>query len=69
MSDITNIETHSFSPLKDFGGYGIRINREMKAYFLTGNMGVKLTLSDGKRYLIGSDHPERLAAVIKALRQ
>jgi hypothetical protein len=41
----------------------------MKAYFLTGNMGVKLTLSDGKRYLIGSDHPERLAAVIKALRQ
>jgi hypothetical protein len=68
MSDINEIEIHNFSPLKDFGGYGIRINREMKAYFLTGNRGVKLTLSDGRRYLIGSDHPERLAAVIDALR-
>jgi hypothetical protein len=68
MVDITMVDIQSFSPLKDFGGYGIRINREMKAYFLTGNRGVKLTLSDGRKYLIGSDHPERLAAVIDALR-
>jgi hypothetical protein len=69
MADITAIETHSFSPLKDFGGCGIRINREMKAYFLSGNRGVKLTMNDGKKYLIGSDYPERLATVIKALRR
>lgn len=68
MADITAVDIHSFSPLKDFGGYGIRMNREMKAYFLRGNMGVKLTMSNGKKYLIGSDHPERLAAVINALR-
>ena len=69
ISDVTSVETHNFSPLKDFGGYGIRMNREMKAYFLNGNRGVKLTMADGKKYLIGSDHPERLAAVVNALRK
>jgi hypothetical protein len=67
MADITAAETHSFSPLKDFGGYGIRLNREMKAYYLSGNQGVKLTMSNGKKYLIGSDHPDRLAIVVNSL--
>jgi len=36
----------------------------MKAYFLKGDRGVKITTRAGKKYLIGSDHPERLAVVI-----
>ncbi len=64
--DITEAEVHSFSPLRDFGGWGIRGNREMKAYFFSGHHGVKLQTRQGKQYLIGSDHPERLAAVIGA---
>lgn len=66
-SDITGVEVHSFSPLKDFGGYGIRFNREMRAYYLNGTRGVKLTTSTGKKYLIGSDRAERLASVIRAV--
>lgn len=65
--DITNAEMHEFAPLKDFGGYGIRFNREMKAYFLRGTKGVKLTTANGRRYLIGTDLPERLLTVLKAL--
>ncbi|MEJ2738980.1 MAG: DUF1648 domain-containing protein [Dehalococcoidia bacterium] len=65
--DISAIELHDFSPLKDFGGYGIRFNRDMKAYFQRGTRGVKLTMNDGKRYLIGSDHPDQLSTVIKAV--
>jgi hypothetical protein len=56
--EITAVELHDFSPLKDFGGYGIRFNREMKAYFQRGTRGVKFTMYNGKQYLIGSDHPE-----------
>ncbi len=67
MPEIIKIEKHSFSPLKDFGGYGIRFNREMKAFFLRGNRGVKLTRSDGKVFLIGSDHPDQLEAAIKTI--
>jgi hypothetical protein len=66
VSEIANVETHEFAPLKDFGGYGIRFNREMKAYFLQGTRGAKITTAAGKKYLIGSDHAERLVAVISA---
>ena len=65
-AEIASAEVHEFSPLKDFGGYGIRFNREMKAYYLRGTNGVKLTMNDGKKYLIGSDSASDLAAVIMA---
>jgi hypothetical protein len=64
--DIADAQVHSFSPLRDFGGWGIRANREMKAYFFSGHRGVRLRTREGKQYLVGSDHPERLAAVIGA---
>ncbi len=67
-TDISSVEVHSYSPLRDFGGYGIRFNKEMKAYFLRGNRGVKITTPAGKKYLIGSDHAERLAAVINTIK-
>ena len=67
-AEITAVELHNFAPLHDFGGYGIRINSEMQAYFLKGDRGVLVSAAGGKRYLLGSDHPEQLAAVIDAAR-
>jgi hypothetical protein len=67
MKDIVGIEKHEFAPIRDFGGYGIRFNREMKAYYMRGNSGVKITTSDGKKYLIGSDNVDRLATIISAV--
>jgi hypothetical protein len=64
--DIIAAELHEFSPLRDFGGYGIRFNREMKAYYLRGTRGVKISTTRGKKYLIGSDHPERLLSIVQA---
>jgi hypothetical protein len=66
-SEISEAEIHDFSPLKDFGGYGIRFNREMRAYYLRGSRGVKITAIDGKKYLIGSDQPENLLSVIDSV--
>jgi len=66
MADITTIGIRKFSPIKDFGGYGMRYGKGMKAYFLGGSFGVTLTLVNGKKYLIGSYQPEKLAAVIQA---
>jgi hypothetical protein len=66
-ADITHIDIHEFSPLKDFGGYGIRFGGGMKAYFLEGNRGVKLTLANGKKYLIGSYNPDNLADAIRSV--
>jgi hypothetical protein len=66
LKDVVDAELHEFSPLADFGGYGIRRNREMSAFFLQGDKGVKLTTAEGKKVLIGSEHPDRLAAVLRA---
>jgi hypothetical protein len=65
--EIAATEIMQFSPIKDFGGYGIRYNGKMYAYFLRGNRGIKITLHHGLKYLIGTDHPEQLLAVIKAV--
>ena len=67
-AEITAVELHDFSPLHDFGGYGIRRNGEMQAYFLKGDRGVLVSVAGDKRYLLGSDGPEQLAAVINAAR-
>jgi len=66
-AEIASAELLEFSPIKDFGGYGIRFNGKMYAYYLRGNRGVKITLDHGLKYLIGADHPEQLLAVIKAV--
>jgi hypothetical protein len=67
MDDISEDVLHKFAPLRDFGGYGIRFNRDMKAYYLRGDQGVKITMKNGKKYLVGSDHPHQLAGVIETL--
>ncbi len=65
--EMTSLEPMEFSPLKDFGGYGIRYGRGMSAYYLRGNRGVKFTMMNGKKYLVGSDHPERLLTVMELI--
>jgi hypothetical protein len=67
IPEIVEATIHEFSPLKDFGGYGIRFNREMRAYYLRGTRGIKFTTTSGKKYLIGSDHPEQMHAVASSL--
>lgn len=67
LSEITGLRIRSFAPLADFGGYGIRFAEGVSAYFLAGRSGVQLELMNRRSALIGSSHPERLAAVIEVL--
>jgi hypothetical protein len=66
-ADITAAELMEFSPLRDFGGYGIRFGRGMTAYYFRGHRGVKITTAKGTQYLVGSDHPERLLTVLELI--
>ena len=67
MNEIKDVTLRPFLPLGDFLGYGIRHNGHMKGVFLSGGTGVELTTTSGGHYLIGSDRPERLAAVLEAI--
>jgi len=65
FEDIMECEARTYSPIKEFGGWGIRYGRGGKAYNVSGNRGVQLELSNGKRLLIGSQRAEELARAIK----
>lgn len=62
--EIRGFEACTYSPIKDYGGWGIRFGRKGKAYNVSGNRGVQLELSNGKHLLIGSQKPEELAEAL-----
>ena len=67
LDSILSAEIMEFRPLMDFGGWGIRNGKgKTKGYFMSGNRGVLITTDVGKKYLFGSDTPERLVQVIKS---
>ena len=61
---IQKTEVSTYNPLKDYGGWGIRYGSKGKAYNVSGNKGVLLTLKDGKNVLIGSKNHEVLCSAI-----
>lgn len=68
LEKVIEVETRTYSPIKDFGGWGIRCGRGgTKAYNVSGNRGVFLTFSDGRSLLIGSQVPDELEAAIRSV--
>lgn len=60
VADIISAEQFSYSPLRDFGGWGIRYGKGGIMYNANGNQSVKLVMKDGKIIYIGTQKPEAL---------
>jgi hypothetical protein len=58
-------EVRTYSPITEYGGWGIKWGSGGKAYNVSGNRGVQLEFTDGKRLLIGSQKPEQLDSAIE----
>jgi len=69
LQDVVQVQAVTYSPLREYGGWGIRYTRRGKAYNPMGNRGVKLDYRDGRHLLIGSQRPDELAAAISSVRQ
>ena len=63
--ELQRYEARTYSPLKEYGGWGIRYGSKGKAYNISGNRGVQLEFSGGERLLLGSQRPEELAQAIE----
>lgn len=63
---ITSCEARTYSPIREYGGWGMKFGRGGKAYNVMGNRGVQLVLVSGERLLIGSQRADELAGVIKS---
>lgn len=66
LDTIASAFPREYSPMREYGGWGVRVSAEGRAYNATGNKGVQLVLKDGSRILIGSQQPEALAAALRA---
>jgi hypothetical protein len=67
FSDIVMAEAVTYHPLREYGGWGIRFGwRGGRAYSVQGDQGVRITLNNGKKFLLGSQHAEELAQALQA---
>ncbi|NPV83071.1 MAG: hypothetical protein HPY46_05770 [Candidatus Aminicenantes bacterium] len=58
--EIKEVKVLNFSPVRDFGGYGIKYARGAKIYVAKGNKGIKITPLSGRQLIFSSDNPEML---------
>ncbi len=58
--------TRRYRPILEYGGWGIRYSftKKGKAYNISGDKGVQLVLTNGRKLLIGSQRPDELVAAI-----
>lgn len=72
LSAITEVRTVEYRPLRDAGGWGWRCGRfeKQKTWFYNaiGNKGVLICTSEGRRYILGSQQPEKLAEAVEHAR-
>lgn len=64
LDGLQSVEAVRYSPLLEYGGWGVRYGRTGKAYNVSGGHGARLTFADGRTLVIGSQDSEALAAAI-----
>lgn len=55
----------TYKPILEFGGWGIRWGLNGKAYNVSGNQGIQLIFSNGKKLLIGTRRPNDAAEALR----
>lgn len=63
--EIKSIEVKKYNPIRDYGGWGVRVGKAGKGYNTRGNMGIFIQTSDQKTLMLGTQQPEAVQRVIK----
>lgn len=66
-SDVKEAHVRKYKPIAEYGGWGFRNGRSGKALNTSGNMGLQIVFTDGKRLLLGTGKPEELERALKNL--
>ena len=62
---IEKVYVRKYSPIAEYGGWGIRGIGRKKAYNVAGNLGIQIVTIDKKKFLIGTQKPDAARAVLK----
>lgn len=65
--EIVDLQSVTYRPLMEFGGWGVRFRGKKKAWSARGNQAVVLHLADDTMLYVGSDHPHRLEERIRTV--
>lgn len=65
--DLSEYAAREYSPLWEYGGWGIKCGKSGKAYNVKGNRGLQLVFNNGKRLLIGSQKSDELEQALHSL--
>lgn len=65
LHEIDAMEPVTYSPIREFGGWGMRGGKQKRAWTARGNQALVLTLKDGRRVYLGSDDPAKLESRVR----
>jgi hypothetical protein len=65
FEDIESYKARTYSPMKEFGGWGIRFGFESKAYNISGDKGLQIHLKNERNVLFGSQDAKALEKAMK----
>ena len=68
LEQMARFEALRYRPLLQYGGWGMRIRYRKRAYSISGDHGVQITLPDGRTVLFGSLKAESFADSITRAR-
>jgi len=66
LADLVSHRALTYRPIRDYGGWGIRLVSSGRAYNVSGNQGVRFDFPDGSHVMIGSRRPAELARAVDA---
>lgn len=69
IDDVSTCEARKYSPIREYGGWGIRVGPGGRAYNVYGNRGVQLVLLNGTRLLIGSQAADAMADAVRSIKR
>ncbi len=64
-NDIQRLYARTYAPLAEYGGWGIRLGKSGTAYNIRGSQGIQVELKNGKKVLIGTQHPDAFMAAVR----
>jgi hypothetical protein len=65
VEEIKSYEVGKYSPMAEFGGWGIRFGIKKKVFSISGNQALKITLQDGKKVYFGTKKPEEMEEAMR----
>jgi hypothetical protein len=70
-NEIAEVYVRQYSPLKEYGGWGIRnsMGKAGMAFNVRGDMGIQLVLKNGRKILLGTQKPEEVKQVLQQLKK